>query len=240
MQRSDLAEFRAGVRRSDDGLLRLVSPLRDDDMRRPTLLPGWTVGHVLTHLSRNADSHRRMLDGAARGEQVPQYAPGSRDAEIEAGAPRTAAEITADLVDATTQLSATWDSLPDEAWDQSVRPRSGTFPAWTLVKLRWREVEIHRVDLNLGYTPAQWPGAYVRDEAAHVLDPTRLGSRLPAEVAVEATETDTARTWMAGRGAHVVRLSAPSWALLCWGIGRLTAAAGAITGQPPELTGSWL
>ena len=29
-------------------------------------LEGWTVGHVLTHLARNADSHVRMLEAAAR------------------------------------------------------------------------------------------------------------------------------------------------------------------------------
>lgn len=36
------------------------------DMRGPSLLPGWSVGHVLTHVARNADSHIRRTDAAAR------------------------------------------------------------------------------------------------------------------------------------------------------------------------------
>ena len=29
---------------------------------------------------------------------------------------------------------------------------------------RWREVEVHRVDLGLGYEPEDWPAEYVRLE----------------------------------------------------------------------------
>src|SRR5258708_2431063 len=46
---------------------RLVG-LTDDEARRPSLLPGWTVGHVLTHIARNADGLARMFTGAQRGE----------------------------------------------------------------------------------------------------------------------------------------------------------------------------
>ncbi len=52
----------------------------------------WTVGHVLTHLARNAESHVRMLEGATMGEALEQYAGGydQRAADIEAGADRSA------------------------------------------------------------------------------------------------------------------------------------------------------
>jgi hypothetical protein len=49
-------------------LLAALAPLTDDGARRRSRLPGWTVGHVLTHLARNADSHLRMLEAARRGE----------------------------------------------------------------------------------------------------------------------------------------------------------------------------
>ncbi len=29
---------------------------------------------------------------------------------------------------------------------------------------RWREVEVHRADLGLGYGPEDWPGEYVRED----------------------------------------------------------------------------
>jgi uncharacterized damage-inducible protein DinB len=35
--------------------------------QQPSLLPGWSVGHVLSHLARNADSYVNLLQGR------PQY-----------------------------------------------------------------------------------------------------------------------------------------------------------------------
>ena len=39
----------------------------DFDPSRPSLLPGWTIGHVVTHLARNADPVTGMLRAAADG-----------------------------------------------------------------------------------------------------------------------------------------------------------------------------
>ena len=57
------------------------------DASAPSLLPGWTVGHVLTHLARNADSMVRVLDAAERGEVVERYPGGmpTRNADIDGG-----------------------------------------------------------------------------------------------------------------------------------------------------------
>ena len=56
--------------------------------RRPSLLPGWSVGHVLTHLARNGDSVVWRLEGAALGELRDQYPGGleQRREDIDAGA----------------------------------------------------------------------------------------------------------------------------------------------------------
>jgi maleylpyruvate isomerase len=81
-------------------LMATVADVTDEQVRSPSRLPGWTIGHVLTHLARNADGHSRRLDGALRGADVPRYPGGSaqRDSEIDAGAPRPAADIITDLV----------------------------------------------------------------------------------------------------------------------------------------------
>ena len=81
-----------GCRAAHDRLLTLIDGITDDDCRRPSLLPGWTVGHVLTHLARNADSHVRMFAAADRGEIADQYVGGQegRGSDIEAGAGRPA------------------------------------------------------------------------------------------------------------------------------------------------------
>ena len=95
----DPATAVALCRDSHARLLAAVRPLTDSDVRRPSRLPNWTIGHVLTHLARNADGHVRRLDGALRGENLARYPGGTvqRDTDIEHGARRSAADIVADL-----------------------------------------------------------------------------------------------------------------------------------------------
>ena len=47
-----------------DSLIASIGGLTDADARGPSLLPGWTRGHVLTHLARNADGGTRLLGWA--------------------------------------------------------------------------------------------------------------------------------------------------------------------------------
>jgi maleylpyruvate isomerase len=49
--------------------------LDDATARSPSLLPDWSVGHVLTHIARNADSVVWRLEGAALGELRERSAP---------------------------------------------------------------------------------------------------------------------------------------------------------------------
>lgn len=58
---------RARVEAAHARLLSTLARLTDDDARGPSLLPAWSVGHLVTHLARHADSHVRMLEAAARG-----------------------------------------------------------------------------------------------------------------------------------------------------------------------------
>ena len=145
--------------------------LDDALARRPSLLPGWSVGHVLTHLARNADGMVRLVDWALSGAPVPMYASMEvRNADIEAGAGRPAAELASDVRASATRLGAALDRLagaPGAALDRLVlfgAPRPGAdpdSPARTLPYRRRQEVEIHHLDLGLGYGPADWPAAFV-------------------------------------------------------------------------------
>jgi maleylpyruvate isomerase len=60
------------VRTAYAQLVATVERVTDEQVRSPSLLPGWTIGHVLTHMSRHADGHVRRLEGALRGEDVPR------------------------------------------------------------------------------------------------------------------------------------------------------------------------
>jgi maleylpyruvate isomerase len=155
--------------------------LDDATARRPSRLPEWTVGHVVTHLARNADSHVRMLDGAMAGRVADQYEGGlpARAADIAAGAGRPAAELIADLGRAITDLDNAWRRVPGDVWATGhARMGSGELcPCAEMPFRRWRELEVHRVDLGLGAEPADWPPAYVELELTRTL--AGLPDRLP-------------------------------------------------------------
>lgn len=162
----------AGCVAAHGRLLDSCATLTDDQARGPSRLPGWSVGHLLTHLARNADSAVRRWEAAARHEVVDQYAGGypGRAADIEAGAGRPAAELVADVRTSARRFEETAAALDDDTWDRPVRAGSGgERPARTLVLARWREVEVHHVDLGLGYRPADWPPALVARVLPEVL-----------------------------------------------------------------------
>jgi maleylpyruvate isomerase len=153
-----------GCRESQRRLLEAIDGLTDEQARRPSLLPDWTVGHVLTHLARNADSVVRRLDGAARGVIVDQYPGGAtgRAADIESGAGRRAADLIADVTATCAAVEAACDAVPPDAWGNLTRGVGGEeVPAHAVVFSRWREVEVHHADLGLGYSPADWPADLV-------------------------------------------------------------------------------
>jgi len=182
---TDPAEL-AGVRAAQTALDEWLAGLEPVDPGRPSELPGWTVGHVLTHLARNADSHVRMLAG-----QV-QYPGGAeqREGDIAAGAGRPWAEQVADLAAAHARLAAAWDAVADGSALADLPLR------------RWREVELHRIDLGLGYTFADLPAEYVRRELAALTMRYRASrpiglTELPTQVARAAPAVRLA--WLTGR-----------------------------------------
>ena len=53
--------------------LAAIAELRDDDVGAPSACPGWTRGHVITHLCRNADALSRVLHAAQAGTEATMY-----------------------------------------------------------------------------------------------------------------------------------------------------------------------
>lgn len=140
--------------------------LTDEQARRPSLLPGWSVGHVLTHLARNADGLRRMVEGAARGEAAEMYPGGfdARNADIEAGAGRTAEALVDDVRMSAARLELAFEELTADGWSGEGVTVLGPVAVEDLPFRRWREVEVHHADLGLAYTWRDWPAEYVRTE----------------------------------------------------------------------------
>jgi maleylpyruvate isomerase len=152
------------VSNAQQRFLDVIAGFDDSDLRRPSLLPGWTVAHVLVHVARNADSHRRRTEAAARGDVVDQYPGGyeGRAAEIERGAARTRAEILDDVATSAEGMQTGWRQVPEGAWEVISRDVSGKErPLRALPARRWQELEVHVVDLDAGVTHRDWSAVFV-------------------------------------------------------------------------------
>ncbi|GIG73332.1 maleylpyruvate isomerase family mycothiol-dependent enzyme [Planosporangium flavigriseum] len=151
------------IDRATARLLETTRRLDDAAVTGGSLLPGWTRGHLLTHLARNADACVNLLTGARTGADTPAYPSDEhRTADIEAGARRPVAEQASDLAAAAERFDAAVAQLPPAAWTATVRWRGGhTRLAAYIPWARLSEVELHHVDLDAGYRPADWPDAFV-------------------------------------------------------------------------------
>ncbi len=191
------------VRDAEFRMTALAGSLDDEAVERPSLLPDWTVGHLVTHLARNADSHVRRTLAAIDGVMVDQYPGGmaQREGEIEAGAHRPADNLRDDLESASSRLLDIWSDVPAHAWSNVTRDGSGRErPLSELPGRRWLEVEVHLVDLDCGTTHRDWSDAFV----AARLPEMRAGaaSRLPAGAGLPDPGTLDERdelAWLYGR-----------------------------------------
>src|SRR5262249_52666106 len=197
-------------------LLATARKLDDAAVAAPSLLPGWTRGHVLAHVARNADGAVNLLTWGRTGEETPQYASGEqRDADIEAGAARSSAEHVADIASSAERIDEAVAQMPPDAWAATVRWRSGRpTPAAYVMWSRLREVEIHHVDLDAGYRSADWPDLFVH-RLLHELATDLAGGMAP--VRLHATDLDHELTVGAD---PVATVSGPGHAIASWLAGR--------------------
>jgi maleylpyruvate isomerase len=169
-----------GIASAHRQLLADVSAWGDVEMALASGLPGWSRGHVLTHLARNADSFLRLLTAAGRGEVADQYPGGvaQREGDIERGSTRPATEVLADLATACEVVETAFADADEASWSGSGRGLASP-PVFELSELplrRWREVEVHRGDLGGQLTWRSWSEAYVAREIPVALG--KLASRL--------------------------------------------------------------
>ena len=166
---SETAQQLSGIQESTDRLLSSAGALTDEQAAAPSRLPGWTRGHVLTHLARNADGLRNLLHWARTGTRTPMYpSEAVRDEAIAAGAGRSAADLTADLSQSAAAFAAAAAGLPAAAWAAQVERRGEPFPARDILRTRLSELEFHHVDLGTGYPPGGWPAGFVADALPRV------------------------------------------------------------------------
>ena len=148
-------------------LLQTADALTDDDLRGPSRLPGWSRGHVLNHLRRNADGFSLMCAAARAGEVGMQYPGGlaEREQGIQDGASDPATVLVGNLRGSIYALEAHWFGGDGTMWTGSgVLGTGATVPVSDIPYRRLREVVVHLTDLDVGIEFDEWPDLFVRME----------------------------------------------------------------------------
>ena len=197
-------------------LVRTVDGLDDDEMRRPSLLPGWTRAHVVAHVALNGEALEQVLGAAARGEERPMYAsPESRDADIDELAKAEVSELRERLLASTHTFDRAAAALAGDTWHAHFErtPGGQSMAVASVPLMRLREVEIHHADLGADYSATEWPDAFCA-----VLIESMTKRPYPQPFRVMAR--DLARTWDLGDGAAVANVTGDAASLGWWLTGR--------------------
>jgi maleylpyruvate isomerase len=229
----DLPAALANVPLSQGRLESTVYTLTEAEVRGTSVLPGWSRAHVLAHVAQHGHAMVRLVDGVLTGRNAEQYPGGkaARDADIEAAASRSLDDLTDDVTSADASVVTAFARMTAPTWGRTVHFLSGTFPASRCAWSRWREVEIHHVDLGLDtYTIDSWPDEFLSSHLPHEL--AKLPSRLPAGTAIKVGGSRF------GTGDLIATVDGPDPALLAWLLGRSGLAAPSLTssnGRLPDL-----
>jgi maleylpyruvate isomerase len=235
----DLASTSTEIDRATERLLDTVRAMSDDDVRGPSLLPDWSRGHVLTHIARNSDGLCNLLLGAAEGEERSAYpSREARVADIENGAPRPIKEHLADIEATAARFSEVVAAMPSSAWGFVLAWGSAgqKRPASEVVQARLREVAIHHLDLDAGYTAAEWPPEFAVRILRSALPAFEVRGLLPRTLI--ATDIDAANAYVPANGGSDVEVRGPAHGLATWLLGRDSGAGLQVSGgalpTPPE------
>lgn len=225
----------AAVRTETSALLGAVRAMHPAAVRGPSLCAGWTRGHVLAHVARNANALVNLVEAALTGTPIPMYAsPEAREADIETGAGR---DLDAQQLDIDAG-AARWDHAMErlvaaagrlEGVEVEARNRV-TVPALGLPFMRLREVAIHHVDLDCGFGFADLESPTQAALLAHQV--LRVG-RQPGGPSFTVTTDEGDELVVGDHPAYVI--SGGRAAVLGW-IGRgLTDGVSSDTGTLPTL-----
>ncbi|MET9854783.1 maleylpyruvate isomerase family mycothiol-dependent enzyme [Streptomyces sp. NPDC006450] len=226
----DHAHDLRSVREATDRLLTAVAKLDNASLAEESHLPGWTRGHVLAHLARNADALVEVFEGRPMYESA-----SSRESDIERDAGRPLLEQLEDVRHSADRWQAVAERPQD--WTRTVELRNGiTDTAARVPFRRLIEVELHHVDLNIGYELSDLPQEFTGREIEFLAD--RWSGR--PEVPPTALAAADGRQWRTGSaGDPAVTVKGTAAALLGWLAGRadkgasLTTEGGPLPALPP-------
>ena len=218
-------------------MLATAKTLSDAEVLAPSGLPGWSRGHVLTHIARNADSLVNLLTSAATGVEHPQYpSREARDLGIDAGSgPPSGGAAGRHRGVAPAVHGRRRRGAGRDCWQHEVRWMSGEpRPASKILDARLREVAIHHIDLDAGYSASDWSSQFALRILVSVLPAFEVRGIEP--VTLVPTDVDV-RIDLAGGSAVEVRGAAS--ALATWVLGRDDGSTLEVTGGQLPTPPAW-
>ncbi|MFI5981017.1 maleylpyruvate isomerase family mycothiol-dependent enzyme [Streptomyces sp. NPDC051555] len=226
----DHAHDLRSLREATDRLLTAATKLDNAAVAEASRLPGWSRGHVLAHLARNADALVNVFEGRPMYESAT-----ARDADIQRDAARPLVEQLEDVRNSAAAFQAVADAPQD--WSRTVELRNGVTDSASRIPFRRLvEIELHHVDLGIGYELTDLPDEFTAREIEFLAD---RWSGHPEVPPVTLSPGD-GRTWHTGgaEGAPVTLSGTPAQ-LLAWLAGRgdkgdaLSTAGGPLPLLPP-------
>ncbi|MEV0776109.1 maleylpyruvate isomerase family mycothiol-dependent enzyme [Streptomyces sp. NPDC050433] len=204
------------LREATERLLTAAARLDNVSVAEPSRLPGWSRGHVLAHLARNADALVNVLEGR---QMYPDAA--TRDADIERDAPRPLDVQVADVRDTAERFRRVAARPAD--WARTVALRNGvTDVAARLPFRRLVEVQLHHVDLGIGLELEDLSDDFTGREIDFLTE--RFAGN--ADVPPLALASPGGRTWRTGRADGAPATVTGSTAdLMGWLAGRRDGSA---------------
>ncbi len=148
-----------------------LAGLTDVQARQPSLLPDWSVGHVMAHIALNAEAFVNVANDLAAdrfGEMYPGGVP-RRNADIERLSSASAGELRTRIESSCSTFESIWPTLTDGMLQGQFGLERDN-PAGIAVDVplrRLREVEVHHADAGLPtFTYEDWSDAYVDRDLA--------------------------------------------------------------------------
>jgi maleylpyruvate isomerase len=101
-------------------------------------------------------------------------------------------------------LEDIWDRMTPQSWDGFGVSAGQKRPCRNLPFMRWREVEVHHVDLGMGCEVEDWSPGYIGIELELAL------ARLPHRIEDHASRARLL-AWLLGRADDPGRIDLPAW-----------------------------
>lgn len=232
------------ARRGTAYFSRCLAQLTAEDLRDPSLVPGWNRAHVVAHVGYHARELAHLIEEIRTGTPVAESAElGAHNVDYGATLPDAALRNL--HAHAAVHLNVEWRDLPAEQWNTIIH-RDGQPPVH-VADTAWRrayEVWVHAEDLNAGARLEDFPPRLLerllhdaleswQERAEQEANPLQLvlrptDHRLPQPGLGPGTDDGAV-------SGHTVILEGTLAALTRWALGRGTAGVHTTEGTVPIL-----